>query len=217
VTEVYIPDIVRQVRAWLSEVLPIVKDTSLRSYLSKIGEVIHQAVTHDDQRIRPVINNYHPQFLGASWSEILAKSLTLDEALDASAYYFGFAGYEEVPDLIIDRGFEEAIDLMLTGDMPSFIEVIENDKSLLNKRSQFGHQATLWHYLGSNGVEIHRQVVPINIVEIIQLFLDWDIDPSVTMEVYGGQHTMKQLLVTSAHPREAGVLEKCIDILKGST
>jgi len=54
-------------------------------------------------------------------------------------------------------------------------------------------------------------------VEIIQLFLDWDIDPSVTMEVYGGQHTMKQLLVTSAHPREAGVLEKCIDILKGST
>jgi len=105
------------------------------------------------------------------------------------------------------------LDIVLIGDIVQVNEKLDQDPSLLSRRSSFGHQASLWHYLGSNGVELHRQIVPLNLPEIISSFMNRGIDRGMRMHVYGGEHTMKEMLVTSAHPREAGVLDSCLKVL----
>jgi len=56
---------------------------------------------------------------------------------------------------------------------------------LVHKRSEFGHHSTLLPYFGSNGVETHRQIIPRNLTEIIQLVLDVGTDVNAATERYG--------------------------------
>lgn len=70
-----------------------------------------------------------------------------------------------------DVAFEKAVNTMLSGNLSSLKEQIRATPSLLSARSQYGHRATLLHYMGTNGVESYRQVVPFNIAEIIDFLI----------------------------------------------
>jgi len=208
---VYIPSVVRDIRECLGNTLNYKECRNIKEYVERIGDAVWRAVENNDQRTHHFINNYHPSFLSWSWADIVNANFTRDQALDSSAFYFSYAGLDDVPNEPINGTFESAIDLLLSGDLPRFQALIDEEPNLLNERSQYGHGALMWHYLASNGVEMHRQVVPHNLSEMISWFIDRDIDiVHTTMQIYGGHHTMIDLLTTSAHPKDAGLLDQTV-------
>jgi hypothetical protein len=74
----------------------------------------------------------------------------------------------------------------------------------MNARSQYGHHATLLHYAGTNGVESYRQVVPMNLAEIVDFLIASGADPASNAGIYGGS-TPRQLFETSRHSHESNV------------
>jgi len=212
--EIYIPDIVKSLWEKLDSAIVVVPEESLKDHVAKLGRVIRKSYLVEDDRILPVLNNYHPDYISMSWSEIRRKGVSPEEAMDGAAYYYSFKGYDQVPDGNVDHEFEAVLDILLTGNIELIGEKLEADHSLLSKKSRYGHEATLWHYLGSNGVELHRQIVPLNLPEIIELFMRKGVDRSMTMKVYGGEHRLKEMLATSAHPLEAGLQEMALDVLE---
>ncbi len=102
---------------------------------------------------------------------------------------------------------------MLEGDVNALRGLLERKPSLVHERSEFGHRSTLLHYVGSNGVETHRQRVPHNLAEITQTLLDAGADVNATAEMYGGGSTTIALLITSSHPADAGVMDEVVKVL----
>lgn len=78
----------------------------------------------------------------------------------------------------------------------------------MRARSGQPHRATLLHYAAANGVEDHRQVVPANAVEIADLLIarGGDVNAQCGMGGGGPGSTALVALVTSGHPREAGLM-----------
>ena len=186
---------------------------SVKDYISQVADHVWFRYQADDDRLRPFFNNYHPKYISKSWSDIRAAGVSTDDVLDAAAYYFSYKGMDSVPDIAMDINFEKAVDILLAGDQEGMRRLLDEDPLLLTKRSHFGHRAYLWHYLGSNGVELHRQVVPSNIVEMILFFLDRGMPLAATFMVYGGEHSLYDMISTSCHPKEAGVQEACLQLL----
>ena len=63
------------------------------------------------------------------------------------------------------------------------------------------------HYTGSNGVEGYRQIVPSNLAEIVDFLLEVGADQKLEANVYGGC-TARELMETSKHPYESGVIKE---------
>jgi hypothetical protein len=61
------------------------------------------------------------------------------------------------------------------------------------------------HYAAANGVEIYRQVVPLNLAELVALLIDGGADVDAPARAYGADLRPLDLLLTSGHPHEAGV------------
>ena len=75
--------------------------------------------------------------------------------------------------------------------------------------------ATLLHYVAANGVEDFRQKSPPNAVAIATVLLDADAEVDDLADTYGGgpAQTTLNLLVSSAHPANAGVQVALVDLL----
>lgn len=207
---VYKANVVEQLQDALGSCLYSYCEKTIRAYISTIGHEVWRLYQQDDLRLRPIFDNYHPKYIGRTWDEIRESKLTFADVLDAVAYYFSYKGYEEVPDADLDNGFEQAVDILLGGDLDELSTLLSEAPDFLTQRSQYGHDAMLWHYLGSNGIELHRQVVPYNLYKIIGWFIDRGVDSSATFKIYGGEYTMQDMLATSAHPKAIGIVEKCL-------
>jgi hypothetical protein len=57
-------------------------------------------------------------------------------------------------------------------------------------------------------VEIWRQQVPLNLPETVSYLLEEGANPGAKMKVYGGEYTAAELLLSSLHPRNAGIFEE---------
>ena len=68
-------------------------------------------------------------------------------------------------------------------------------------------RATVLHYAGSNGVESYRQVVPLNLADIVDFLIRAGADPQAEATIYGGS-TARALFESSTHPIQANVHEK---------
>lgn len=101
--------------------------------------------------------------------------------------------------------FEAAIEAVIDGDAATLWRLLREEPSLSSARSHRDHRATLLHYVAANGVEGERQRSPKNLAEITAILLDAGADPNATCSLYGGECTTVSLLVSSAHPRKAGV------------
>jgi ankyrin repeat protein len=73
----------------------------------------------------------------------------------------------------------------------------------------------LLHYVAANGVEDFRQLTPPNAVEVARMLLDAGADVDALAETYrgGSAQTTLNLLVSSAHPAEAGLQAALVDTL----
>lgn len=159
---------------------------------------------------------WSPDFKGVSQQSIFQQPCpTLEVCEQAIAREYGYVDWADVLERNqeFNRDFENAVDAVVTGNMTSLRRLLNEHPSLTTQTSQFGHRATLLHYLGANGVESQRQTTPYAAAQIAQLLIDNGADRNAKANIYGGS-TALELAVTSAHPHKAGVIDDLANILK---
>lgn len=194
-------------------------DYRLLSVREQLDRQAHQIVKgHQDgnMAVATHLTCWHPELVGRSAEEIMGRDLTLEDARQTIAREYGFANWSDVDENGVeppDADFESAVDALLAGNVDALRTLLRDKPSLAHQRSRYGHRSTLLHYVGSNGVETYRQVVPMNLAEVAQVLLDAGADVNATAEMYGGGSTTIALLVTSSHPEEAGVMNEVVKVL----
>ena len=159
---------------------------------------------------------WSPDFKGVSPQTIFQQPCpSLDTCKQAIAREYGYSDWADVlqRNQELNRSFENAVDAVVTGDMATLITLLSEHSSLTTQRSQYGHRATLLHYLGANGVETQRQTTPYAAAQIAQVLIENGADVNAKANIYGGS-TALELAVTSAHPHQAGVIDDLANILK---
>jgi ankyrin repeat protein len=159
-------------------------------------------------------------------TEFATQELTRNDCALASAQFVlarahGFASWtrlqQHLRDLIATgsslSAFERAADAIVIGDVATLHYLLQQQPDLVRARSSREHRATLLHYVSANGVENYRQKTPANVVDITRMLLDAGADVDAEADVYGGGATTLELVVTSAHPRLAGVQNELADLL----
>jgi hypothetical protein len=138
---------------------------------------------------------------------------TLSQAQFALARAHGFASSPKFARHVEGLGrahsstsnFEEAVDAIVSGNLPAFDRLLRENPKLARARSTREHRSTLLHYVSANGVEDFRQNTPENIVEIAKLLMRAVADVNAESDAYGGRSTTLELTATSCHPEVAGV------------
>jgi len=126
-------------------------------------------------------------------SILIEKTWTLLDSRQAIANEYGFENWtkvQELGNLNYDTKFEQAVDALLNGQEDTLI-------TLLNE----------------NGVEFWRQKAPNNLPLLTEELLRRGAVKKALMKVYGGHFSTYDLLVTSAHPTSAGLMEAMKKIL----
>jgi len=162
------------------------------------------------------ISNYHPDFIGKNPDYILSSEIELEDMQLVIAREYGFKNWTQVRAQMespLDIPFEKCVDDLLSGDLVLLKATLVQKPELINMRSPYGHRAGLIHYLGSNGVEIWRQVVPKNLVEVLKLMIDFNADLQMQANIYG-TNSLLALLTSSGHPWKAGVAREAISVLR---
>lgn len=188
----------------------------IRDQLDRQAQRIFEAHQAGDRVVIPHITCWHPKLVSRSADEIMNSDFTLDDARKTIAREYGYTDWPDVETRGTsppDAAFENAVDTLLAGEVEKLRDMLSHSPSLVYRRSSFGHRATLLHYVGSNGVESHRQCVPLNLAEITLLLIEAGADVNATAGMYGGNSTALGLLVTSSHPAEAGVTEDVRKVL----
>jgi hypothetical protein len=103
--------------------------------------------------------------------------------------------------------FEAAADAVVDGRVAELQALLRDWPALATARSQREHHATLLHYVAANGVEQYRQKSPATAVEIANTLLEAGAEVDALADTYAGgtTETTLNLLVSSVHPRDAGV------------
>ena len=101
--------------------------------------------------------------------------------------------------------FEAAVEAVIAGDLATLQALLGEDAALVRARSARAHRATLLHYIAANGVEEERQKTPANAVEVAKLLLQAGAEADALADMYGGTCTTMSMLVSSAHPAQAGL------------
>jgi len=189
---------------------------SIYAHLSAYATTLYEQVQEKSSIAYSQINNYHPDYLGVAIKQLENITFTLEDCQLATAANFSYSSWSDVlklSDESYDLTFETAVNYLINGDSKNLEQLLDGNPDLVSKRSQYGHKATLLHYVGSNGVEMWRQQVPNNLPEVTKLMLQIGADKDAKMQVYGGNFTTLELLKTSAHPFEAGLGEQMVNLL----
>ena len=150
------------------------------------------------------LTNWHPHLRSAD--EVWAADLRAEDFRLALARQHGYRRPEDVPATQEPaETFEAAVEAVLDGDLDTLSRLLDTEPDLVTRRSRWGHRATLLHYVAANGVETYRQRVPARAADVASLLLSRGADAHATAHMYGGEQTTLGLLLTSGHPRAAGV------------
>ncbi|NNE47661.1 MAG: hypothetical protein HKN37_13485 [Rhodothermales bacterium] len=170
-----------------------------------------------DHRVCVQLKNWHPQLVGRPAAEILQADIGLADMRLAVAREHGFDSWHEVTagDFRLDKPFEHAATAVVTGDTLT-LELLLKDRSLIHRRSRYGHRATLLHYVAANGVETWRQTVPSNAADIARTLIAAGARPDAKGRFYGDDVTTEDLVTTSAHPAAAGVAGLILEALRSA-
>jgi len=186
--------------------------------LERQAATLHREHAAGNPAVAVQLSNWLQRCVRRTDRQILDEPLTLDEARHAVAREHGFADWAEAMDAAdrpLDAPFEAAVDATVTGDLDRLATLLDEQPDLVRRRSPYGHGAMLLHYVAANGVETWRQTVPANAVSVARLLIDRGADVKATARMYGGDHDTMALLVTSAHPAEAGLTEPLARVLAG--
>jgi hypothetical protein len=188
----------------------------IRKQLELQADRLAEAHDNRDDSVLFQISSWHPQLVGKPDAQILDYRFTIDDARTTIAREYGFMAWGEVESLQVrysDPSFEETVNTMLAGDLPFLKEQIMARPGLPCARSRYGHGATLLHYAGTNGVESYRQVVPMNLADIVDFLVLSGSDPNSSANIYG-RSTPRALFESSKHSYEAKVHEKVVGVFK---
>ena len=192
------------------------KYDSIQNHLEDIAIALHQGISQKNKYLFYQLNNYNKDFIGKSIEELSSLSFSLHDAKNTVAQEYGFGSWEELSSLNpipYQIAFQKAIDILLSGDEEVLQQTLKDNPELVKLRSNYGHRASLFHYVASNGVEMWRQKVPLNLPRLTNILLDHGADKDALMKVYGGNFNTFDLLITSAHPKQAGILKEMKSLL----
>jgi ankyrin repeat protein len=165
-------------------------------------------------------DRYARQVAGFARERLVPAACALAQAQYVIARAHGFASWPRLVHHLEALGartpvstFEAAADAIVTGDRTTLERLLRRNPGLVHARSSREHRATLLHYVAANGAENYRQRTPPNIVEIARLLLDAGAEVDAGADVYGGGAATLGLVLTSAHPRAAGVQLDLADLL----
>lgn len=209
---IYKPPVTIELELFYGDLLFAVdKYPKVIDHLAALSDRLYEGIQVKHDPLYVELNNYHKAFIGKSVEELKLMDISKEDCFDVIAQEHSFKNWGELSkktELKYDPTFEQAVNLLLEGNSGALKSILENKPELVNQRSVYGHQATLLHYAGNNGVEMWRQKVPLNLAEMISIIIDAGADKHATMPIYGGQFTTLELLTTSAHPYEAGIIKE---------
>jgi len=215
--ELYIDEKVRALRELHQDTLRLDRSAvSVREVLEHQARSILDGHSHGNSAVTFHLACWCPQFIGQSTDQIMSATLSLDQAKHTIAREYGYSDWGDVQALDnvgFDVDFEDAVDRVVTGNLQQLCELLEAKPQLAYQTSQHPHSATLLHYIAANGVESHRQITPLNAVKVTRYLIKMGSAVNATANIYGGS-TVLALLLTSAHPLSAGVVDDVADVLK---
>ncbi len=218
VTEIYVAPEVQAVRSLYPYLHDIdFKRASIRDQVQRQADTLLDFHQSGDARIAMQVKSWWPLAQGRPIEDILVNEFSREDARLTLAREYGFESWEQVSklgDMKTDSKFEGALDAMLSGDLASLEKQLTQTPSLASKHTRYGHQSTLLHYIGANGVESHRQCTPASAVESARLLIHHGADISAKANMYGGNVTPHMLASTSKHPNEAGIAAELCRLLE---
>ena len=192
-------------------------ETTIESQLELIAENLYLEHKKSNSATCVEISNWYPDLVGKDEETIMNSAFEIADARLTISKGYGFANWNEVTEkgnVKFNMVFEHAVDTMLNGNISSLRKQAKRNENLLCERSKYGHNATLLHYVSSNGVEIRRQKVPKNLPDIAQFLIENGAEKNAKMKIYGGEFTTLELAETSAHPKDAGIEKSLIKALE---
>jgi len=156
----------------------------------------------------------HPRFGGKTVDEVNAATpdLDLDDARLVVARQQSFETWRDLAafvDAVVEPGpvatFETAVEAVVSGDLATLQSILREQPEIVRARSARRHHATLLHYTAANGVEGERQKTPPNAVAVMTALLDAGAEVDALADMYDHKCTTMSMLVSSAHPHNAGL------------
>lgn len=163
------------------------------------------------------LGSWCPSLIGQPADKIMSTPLSLDLARLTIAREYGYSDWNAVKtdgNIKLDTEFEQAVDWVITGEVAQLSGMFVEKPELATQVSQYPHSSTLFHYLAANGVESHRQIVPLNAIEVARALLEAGADVNAHANMYGGGSTTLGLWESSAHPANAGIQEAVSVVLR---
>jgi ankyrin repeat protein len=173
---------------------------------------LYDALQAGDEAARWNFKWMHPRYRGKSVDDVDASGLELTDAKIVVAHEYAFNEWEDMAkfcNAITHDGpiatFETAADAVVDGDLARLRAMLAEHPELAHARSTRRHHATLLHYIGANGVEGYRQKTPPNAVAIARELLEAGAEPDALANLYDNRCTTMSMVVSSAHPAQAGL------------
>ena len=188
----------------------------------KLAKALLHGHAEKSQNAARRLINYHPHFTSKTETEALAQPIKLADAQLVIAREARFDSWAKLKHYIEtlnakpqhdqDAQFEAAADHIVNGRLEQLRALLTEQPALITARSPREHHATLLHYVAANGVEDHRQKTPPNAVDIANLLIGLGADIHARAGFYGAASGSTPLvaLVTSGHPKQAGLMEPLI-------
>jgi hypothetical protein len=207
--EIYVSDDVQAVERLHANLLrPGFNALSVVSQLDEQANNLVRGHDRGDVGVTVQLRSWLPRAIKMAPETLMREPLTLVEARFSMAREYGFQDWDEVAalgDQRPDQGFEDAVDILVGGDIDELSARLRATPDLVRLRSSYGHGATLLHYIAANGVETYRQKTPLDIVSRAKLLIEAGAAVDALAKMYGGGQTTYGLVMTSAHPEAAGV------------
>lgn len=194
---------------------PMAKALSYRATTEEYkqqAKELFDAVLADNETAHWRLKWLHPRFRDQPVSAVRGTTLTPGDAQLVIAREYHFENWLELTrfaETVAEDGpvarFEEAVEVVVSGDSGALRAMLRESPALVHARSSRSHHATLLHYVAANGVEGSRQRTPPNAVEIAKLLLEAGAEPDALADMYDNKCTTMSMLVSSAHPHKAGL------------
>jgi hypothetical protein len=215
--EVYIADAVSDVLRLYGDLIgESAWQRSAREQLKLLADRLTEGVRMHLPGAAVELANWLPSRHGRSGQDWFDRMLSRDDALATVAGAHGFSSWaaaEADGQARADPVLEAAIESLLAGDIAAVRRAMVEYPDLVERRSHYGHRATLLHYLAANGVETYRQRVPRCAPALAALLIERGADPCATAAAYGAALTTRALLISSSHPTAAGIAGELLSVL----